>query len=116
LLVEPEAAAKVVGAGPVYFLTAGKAPKVWRRKTPLQMTGLAVHRAPFGTTFNVKSWKGTGGDKLHAFNKGRRGDAFWLGSRNLLGFGQDHNDCRHSEWAVALLEVAKLPRPFETCG
>jgi cyanophycinase len=62
VLLEPDGNAKMVGEGPVYFLSAKNAPQVCRRKTPLQFTGIAVHRAPSGATFNVKEWQGTGGD------------------------------------------------------
>jgi cyanophycinase len=61
VLLEPDGNAKIVGEGPAYFLIAKNAPQVCRRKTPLQFTGIAVHRAPSGSSFNVKDWKGTGG-------------------------------------------------------
>ena len=61
-LLEPDGSAKIVGEGPAYFLSAKDSPEVCRRKTPLRFTGIAVHRAPSGTSFNVKEWKGIGGD------------------------------------------------------
>ncbi len=70
VLLEPDGQAKVIGSGPAYFLEARNSPDVCRRKTPLSMSGIAVHRAPPGTSFNVKDWKGTGGDdyQLSAVN------------------------------------------------
>lgn len=62
VLLEPDGQAKVIGAGPAYFLEAKKMPKVCRRKTPLSIRGIAVHRAPPGASFNVRDWKGSGGD------------------------------------------------------
>ena len=62
VLLEPDGNAKIVGEGPAYFLEAKNAPEVCRRKTPLRFAGIKVHRAPSGISFNVKEWKGTGGD------------------------------------------------------
>ncbi len=62
VLLEPDGNAKVVGEGPTYFFSAKHPPEICRRKSPLRFTGLTVHRAPAGATFNVKEWKGTGGD------------------------------------------------------
>ncbi len=62
VLLEPDGQAKVIGAGPAYFLEAKSPPSMCRRKTPLGMSGILVHRAPSGSSFNVKDWKGTGGD------------------------------------------------------
>lgn len=62
VLLDPDGNAKVVGEGPAYFLSVNHPPELCRRKTPLQFTGIAVHRAPSGASFNVKDWKGTGGD------------------------------------------------------
>jgi cyanophycinase len=61
VLLEPSGEGSVVG-GPAYFLTASTRAETCRRKTPLQCSAIAVHRAPKGTTFNVKTWKGQGGD------------------------------------------------------
>jgi cyanophycinase len=65
VLIEPGGSAKVVGGGPAYFLEARTPPEVCRRKTPLQFSGIKVHRAPSGTSFHVKIWKGEGGDDYH---------------------------------------------------
>ncbi len=62
VLLDPDGSATVVGAGPAYFLEAATAPTVCKRKTPLTMGPIAVHRAPAGTQFNVQTWTGTGGD------------------------------------------------------
>jgi cyanophycinase len=70
VLLEPDGQAKVIGAGPAYFLEAKDPPETCRRKTPLTTGGITVHRAPPGTSFSVKDWKGTGGDdyRLSAVN------------------------------------------------
>ena len=70
VLLEADGQAKVVGAGPAYFLEAKNLPGICRRKTPLSIGGISVHRTPPGTSFNVKEWKGTGGDdyKIAAVN------------------------------------------------
>jgi cyanophycinase len=62
VLLEPEGTATVVGPGPAYFLEATTRPQICRRKTPLQFENISVHRAPSGSSFNVKFWKGQGGD------------------------------------------------------
>jgi cyanophycinase len=61
VLLESDGTGNVVG-GPAYFLEASKPPEVCRRKTPPTFSGIGVHRAPPGTSFNVKSWKGESGD------------------------------------------------------
>ncbi len=62
VLLEANGAATVVGPGPAYFLEARTPPQTCRRKTPLQFSSIAVHRAPSGSSFNLKVWKGQGGD------------------------------------------------------
>src|SRR5580704_12040969 len=62
VLLEPDGQAKVIGSGAAYFLEAKNAPEVCRRMVPLGINGITVHRAPSGASFNVKDWKGTGGD------------------------------------------------------
>jgi cyanophycinase len=62
VLLEPDGTGKVVGSGPAYFLEAKTPPQTCRRRTPLTFANISVHRAPPGTAFNVKSWKGRGGD------------------------------------------------------
>ncbi len=67
VLLEADGQAKVIGAGPAYFLEAKDPPEICRRKTPLSISGITVHRAPPGTSFNVKDWKGTGGEGYKLF-------------------------------------------------
>jgi len=62
VLLEPDGQAKIIGAGPAYFLEAKEAPKVCRRKTPLSLEGVKVYRAPSGASFSVRDWNGSGGD------------------------------------------------------
>jgi len=62
VLLEPDGQARVIGSGPAYFLEAKGPPENCRQKVPLTFKGISVHRAPSGTSFNVKEWKGTGGD------------------------------------------------------
>ncbi len=56
VLLEPDGRATVVG-GPAYFLRTTTRPKVCRYNTPLQFQRIAVHRAPPGASFDLKSWK-----------------------------------------------------------
>jgi len=62
VLLEIDGQARVIGSGPAYFIEATDSPKVCRRKTSLSFGSITVHRAPSGASFNVKNWKGTGGD------------------------------------------------------
>jgi cyanophycinase len=62
VLLEPDGRAKVIGSGPAYFLEAKSSPALCKRQRPLSFSGITVHRAPSGALFNVKDWKGTGGD------------------------------------------------------
>jgi cyanophycinase len=62
VLLEPDGQAKIIGSGPAYFVEAKKSPESCRRKTPLTFIGITVHRTPSGASFNMKDWKGTGGD------------------------------------------------------
>jgi cyanophycinase len=70
VVLEPDGQAKVIGSGAAYFLEAKNSPELCRRKTPLSISGIAVHRAPAGASFHVRDWKGTGGDdyQLSAVN------------------------------------------------
>ncbi len=63
VLLEPDGQAKIIGGGPAYFLEAKNPPAVCQRKTPLSLGGVTVHRVPPGGSFNVKDWKGIGGDE-----------------------------------------------------
>jgi cyanophycinase len=62
VLLEPDGTANIVGSGPAYFLEASTPPEICRHRTSLRFTGVSVHRAPAGSSFNVKSWKGERGD------------------------------------------------------
>jgi cyanophycinase len=62
VLLEPDGYAKIIGSGPAYFLEAKNSPEVCRRNTPLTFRRIAVHRVPSGGSFEVKDWKGIGGD------------------------------------------------------
>lgn len=61
VLLEPDGQSRISG-GPAYFLEAKRAPEKCHRKTPLGFNGITLHRAPAGSSFNLKGWKGTGGD------------------------------------------------------
>jgi len=63
VLLEIDGQAKVIGAGPAYFIEATDSPKVCRRKTSLSFGSITVHRTPSGASFNVKNWRGIGGDE-----------------------------------------------------
>jgi cyanophycinase len=63
VLLEPDGQAKIIGSGPAYFLEAKNPPQICRRNTPLSFDGISVYRVPSGATFNVKDWKGNGGDE-----------------------------------------------------
>ncbi|HXQ97991.1 MAG TPA: cyanophycinase [Candidatus Limnocylindrales bacterium] len=58
LLVESNGSARVVGEGTVYFLDAGVKPEVCAYRQPLTFTGINVHRATTGKTFQLKKWEG----------------------------------------------------------
>jgi cyanophycinase len=62
VLIEPDGESKITGAGPAYFMETRNPPDVCRRKTSLSFTGVVVHRVPSGATFNIRNWKGAGGD------------------------------------------------------
>jgi cyanophycinase len=62
VLVEPDGTAKVVGNGPAYFMELQQSPELCRDQAPLRASGVRVHKTPAGGTFNVKHWKGDGGD------------------------------------------------------
>ena len=62
VLLDLDGRAKIVGAGPAYFLEAKNPPEVCRRKIPLSFSGISVHRVPPGGSFSVKDWKGAGGE------------------------------------------------------
>jgi cyanophycinase len=61
VLLDADGQSKVIG-GPAYFLEAKKPPETCRRGTPLSIRGISVHRVLADGSFNVKDWKGSGGD------------------------------------------------------
>ncbi len=61
LLLDAEGTGTVVGTSKVYFLQAPGAPQVCQPGTPLTYQDIAVYRIATGATFNVLTWKGTGG-------------------------------------------------------
>jgi cyanophycinase len=62
LLVEPDGQAKVIGNGPAYFVSTTNPPTLCRKGVALAMEGFRVHRVQSGGVFNVKTWRGEGGD------------------------------------------------------
>jgi cyanophycinase-like exopeptidase len=62
VLLEPNGTANVVGNGPAYFMELKQSPEVCRYQAPLRASGIMVHKTPAGSSFNVRSWKGDGGD------------------------------------------------------
>ena len=62
VLLEPDGTAKVVGNGPAYFMELKQSPEVCRYQVPLRASGVIVHKTPAEGTFDVKTWKGDGGD------------------------------------------------------
>ncbi|MGB6685476.1 MAG: cyanophycinase [Candidatus Acidiferrum sp.] len=62
VLLQLDGQAKVIGSGAAYFLEAKNPPEVCRRSVPLNFNGISVHRVSSGGSFNVKHWKGIGGD------------------------------------------------------
>lgn len=62
VLLESNGEARIVGSGKgAYFLSVHQAPEICRPSTPLTFRDIAVYRALPGSTFNLKDWRGTGG-------------------------------------------------------
>jgi cyanophycinase-like exopeptidase len=62
LLIEPNGAASVVGAGTAYFLRAAAPPAVCQPRTPLTYENVDVYRiGPQVGSFDVVRWSGRGG-------------------------------------------------------
>src|SRR5215472_9007757 len=61
LLISPSGSATVVGISTVYFMQAPGAPQLCQAKTPLTYDNIAVYRINSSGTFNLSTWKGTGG-------------------------------------------------------
>ncbi|HKS74262.1 MAG TPA: cyanophycinase, partial [Terriglobales bacterium] len=63
VLVEASGQARVVGSGKgAYFLSVEKTPEVCRPATPLTFRDISVYHAPAGSEFDLKQWRGTGGN------------------------------------------------------
>jgi cyanophycinase len=62
VLIGADGRATVVGFGPAYFLEASTPPAGCKDKMPLTFRNISVHVAVTGSTFDVKNWKGEGGD------------------------------------------------------
>jgi cyanophycinase-like exopeptidase len=62
VLIDPDGRGTVVGFGPAYFLEADTPPTICTEHIPLTFTGISVHSAEPGSTFNVRDWKGHGGN------------------------------------------------------
>jgi cyanophycinase-like exopeptidase len=61
LLIDSSANGSVVGISTVYFMQAPGAPQLCQAKTPLTYQNIAIYRIVAGGTFNLSTWKGTGG-------------------------------------------------------
>ena len=63
VLVEKNGKTRVIGSGKgAYFLSVRGGPEVCQENTPLTFRDIAVYRGPSGSTFNLKDWKGKGGE------------------------------------------------------
>lgn len=61
LLIDANANGTVVGISTVYFLQAPGAPQVCQAGTPLTYQNIVVYRINSTGSFNLSTWKGTGG-------------------------------------------------------
>jgi cyanophycinase len=61
LLIDAAGRATVVGSSTVYFLQAPGGPQVCQAKTPLTYQNISVYRIDATGTFNLSTWKGSGG-------------------------------------------------------
>jgi cyanophycinase len=84
LLVERDGKGKVVGSGQgVYFLRVSEAPEVCQRGQPLTLRNVDAYHAPAGAEFDLRTWKGTGGERYSIsveagqIRTGRAGDAVY---------------------------------------
>jgi cyanophycinase len=63
LLVEADGKSRVIGSGKgVYFLRVTEAPKVCQKDQPLTFHNISAYLGPTGSTFDLPSWTGTGGE------------------------------------------------------
>jgi len=59
--LEPDGTARVMGNGSAYFLRTSGAPEVCKPKTPLTYRNISVYRITGAGSFNLVTWKGSGG-------------------------------------------------------
>jgi cyanophycinase len=63
VLMEVDGDSKVVGTGKgAYFLQITGAPEVCKQGQPLSLRDVSVYHAPAGARFNLRDWKGDGGE------------------------------------------------------
>ena len=63
VLMEVDGESKVVGTGKgAYFLQITNPPEVCKQGQPLSLSGVSVYHAPAGARFNLRDWKGEGGE------------------------------------------------------
>jgi len=63
VLMEVNGESKVVGTGKgAYFLQITEAPEVCKQGQPLSLRDVSVYHAPAGARFNLREWKGEGGE------------------------------------------------------
>jgi cyanophycinase len=60
-LMEPDGNGTIAGTGAAYFLRTPGPPEVCKPNTPLTFNNISVYRVHAGDTFNIATWKGTGG-------------------------------------------------------
>src|SRR3954464_837211 len=64
VLVKPDGSAEIVGTGKgAYFIMPMVAPKVCSPGQPLTFGGIKVYNAPTGSDFDLRYWKGSGGNE-----------------------------------------------------
>jgi len=63
VLMEVNGESKVVGTGKgAYFLQITEAPEVCKQGQPLSLNNVSVYHVPAGARFNLREWKGEGGE------------------------------------------------------
>jgi cyanophycinase len=60
-LMEPDGSGTIAGTGAAYFLRTPGPPEVCKPNTPLTFNNISVYRVHAGGTFNIATWRGTGG-------------------------------------------------------
>ena len=61
VLVDASGAATIAGNGPAFFMRTTKRASVLKPATPLSIAGVEIYRAMAGASFDLRSWRGTGG-------------------------------------------------------